>query len=59
MIREESEIAVVGGDHAPLRAVHEHAHAAQVGFEDPAYFSRVFRKQIGHSPQRYRERLEA
>ncbi len=33
--------------------------AAQVGFEDPAYFSRVFRKQIGHSPQRYRERLDA
>lgn len=33
--------------------------AAQVGFEDPAYFSRVFRKQIGHSPQHYRERLEA
>lgn len=33
--------------------------AVQVGFEDPAYFSRVFRKQIGHSPQRYRERLDA
>ncbi|MEP7187600.1 MAG: ATP-binding protein [Roseiflexaceae bacterium] len=33
--------------------------AAQVGFEDPAYFSRVFRKQIGHSPQRYRERLDS
>jgi signal transduction histidine kinase/AraC-like DNA-binding protein/ABC-type sugar transport system substrate-binding protein len=31
--------------------------AAQVGFDDPAYFSRVFRKQIGHSPQRYREQL--
>ena len=31
--------------------------AAQVGFEDPAYFSRVFRKQIGHSPQRYREHI--
>jgi len=31
--------------------------AAQVGFEDPAYFSRVFRKQIGHSPQRYREQI--
>jgi signal transduction histidine kinase/AraC-like DNA-binding protein len=29
--------------------------ATQVGFEDPAYFSRVFRKQVGHSPQRYRE----
>ena len=27
------EEAVVGGDHAPLRAVHEHSHAAEVGFE--------------------------
>ena len=27
------EPAVVGGDHAPLRAIHEHAHAAEVGFE--------------------------
>jgi len=33
------------------------AVAAQVGFEDPAYFSRVFRKQVGCSPQRYREQL--
>jgi signal transduction histidine kinase/AraC-like DNA-binding protein/ABC-type sugar transport system substrate-binding protein len=31
--------------------------SAQDGFEDPAYFSRVFRKQIGHSPQHYREHL--
>jgi signal transduction histidine kinase/AraC-like DNA-binding protein/ABC-type sugar transport system substrate-binding protein len=31
--------------------------AAQVGFEDPAYFSRVFRKQIGDSPQHYREHI--
>src|SRR5579859_5828543 len=28
--------------------------AAQVGFEDPAYFSRVFRKLVGQSPQAYR-----
>ncbi len=27
------EEAVVGGDHAPLRAVHEHTHAAEVGLE--------------------------
>ena len=27
------EEAVVGGDHAALRAVHEHPHAAEVGFE--------------------------
>ncbi len=33
------------------------AIAAQVGFEDPAYFSRVFRKQVGCSPQHYREQL--
>jgi transcriptional regulator GlxA family with amidase domain len=32
--------------------------ATRVGFEDPAYFSRVFRKQVGRSPQRYREHLE-
>lgn len=28
--------------------------AADVGFDDPAYFSRVFRKQMGVSPQEYR-----
>ncbi|HEU5013116.1 MAG TPA: ATP-binding protein [Roseiflexaceae bacterium] len=33
------------------------AVAAQVGFEDPAYFSRVFRKQVGCSPQHFREQL--
>ncbi len=30
------------------------AIAAQVGFEDPAYFSRVFHKQLGVSPGEYR-----
>lgn len=30
------------------------AIAAQVGFEDSAYFSRVFRKQLGVSPAEYR-----
>ncbi|MFN8472319.1 MAG: substrate-binding domain-containing protein [Anaerolineae bacterium] len=29
--------------------------AGQVGFDDPAYFSRVFRKHVGQSPQAYRE----
>jgi AraC family transcriptional regulator, arabinose operon regulatory protein len=29
--------------------------AAQVGFEDPLYFSRVFRKVTGKSPTAYRE----
>jgi AraC-like DNA-binding protein len=33
------------------------AIAAQVGFDDPAYFSRVFRKQVGCSPVSYREGL--
>ena len=28
--------------------------ALAVGFNDPAYFSRVFRKETGHSPQSYR-----
>ncbi|HEU4324603.1 MAG TPA: substrate-binding domain-containing protein [Roseiflexaceae bacterium] len=29
--------------------------AAQVGFDDPAYFSRMFRKHTGLSPQAYRQ----
>jgi signal transduction histidine kinase/AraC-like DNA-binding protein/ABC-type sugar transport system substrate-binding protein len=28
--------------------------AGQVGFDDPAYFSRVFHKHVGESPQMYR-----
>ena len=31
--------------------------AAQVGYTDPSYFIRVFRKVIGYTPQEYRERL--
>jgi signal transduction histidine kinase/AraC-like DNA-binding protein len=30
--------------------------AAQVGFNDPAYFSRAFHKQIGFSPRAYRKK---
>ncbi len=30
--------------------------ALQVGFEDPAYFSRVFRKQVGISPTLFRQK---
>lgn len=30
--------------------------AAQVGFDDPNYFSRVFRTVVGRSPRDYRER---
>jgi YesN/AraC family two-component response regulator len=29
--------------------------ADQVGFDDPAYFSRAFRKQVGFSPRAYRK----
>jgi signal transduction histidine kinase/AraC-like DNA-binding protein/ABC-type sugar transport system substrate-binding protein len=29
--------------------------AAEVGFDDPAYFSRVFHRQVGRSPSAYRE----
>lgn len=29
--------------------------AAQVGFDDPAYFSRMFRRRTGQSPQAYRQ----
>ncbi|WP_435169761.1 helix-turn-helix domain-containing protein [Falsirhodobacter sp. 1013] len=30
-----------------------------LGFEDPAYFSRAFRRQCGETPQAYRNRLRA
>ena len=29
--------------------------AVQVGFDDPAYFSRAFRKQVGSSPRAFRK----
>lgn len=29
--------------------------ALELGFEDPAYFSRFFRRQTGLSPQKWRE----
>jgi len=29
--------------------------ALAVGFNDPAYFTRVFRKETGQSPQAYRK----
>jgi YesN/AraC family two-component response regulator len=32
--------------------------AAQTGFDDSAYFSRVFRKNIGMSPQEYRQQAK-
>jgi AraC-like DNA-binding protein len=33
------------------------AVAAQVGFDDASYFGRVFRKQVGCSPQAFRDRM--
>ena len=33
--------------------------AGQVGFDDPAYFSRAFRKLVGRSPRDYRKRATA
>ena len=38
----------------PRRTVKEIAHA--VGFDDPYYFSRIFKKKIGLSPAHYRHR---
>ena len=32
--------------------------AYQVGFEDPNYFSRMFRKNFGVTPQAYRENAQ-
>jgi AraC family transcriptional activator of pobA len=29
--------------------------AVELGFEDPAYFSRFFKRRTGHSPQQYRQ----
>ena len=31
--------------------------ASSVGYEDPLYFSRVFRQMFGFSPKEYRNRL--
>ncbi|MCW5850763.1 MAG: helix-turn-helix domain-containing protein [Anaerolineae bacterium] len=39
--------------HSPDASITE--VAVQVGFSDPAYFSRVFRKYVGQSPQAYRQ----
>jgi len=39
--------------HHTARSIAEVAH--QVGFKDQAYFSRVFSKQVGQSPQAFRE----
>lgn len=33
--------------------------ARRTGYEDPYYFSRVFRRRAGHSPRAWRERLAA
>lgn len=33
------------------------AAAAKVGFNDPLYFSRVFRKNTGMSPSEYRKQI--
>ncbi len=34
------------------------AISSQVGFDDPAYFSRVFRRYVGQSPRMYRNTVE-
>lgn len=39
----------------PSLSIKEIAH--RVGLENPFYFSRLFRKHTGHSPQQYRQRL--
>lgn len=31
--------------------------AEQVGYDDPYYFSRIFRKRVGQSPRRYRDAI--
>jgi AraC family transcriptional regulator, arabinose operon regulatory protein len=53
--REEQRIQFAGHllrlSNTPIKQI-----AAQVGFEDPLYFSRVFRKYTGISPKLFRER---
>ncbi|MEN9359100.1 MAG: hypothetical protein RL095_635 [Verrucomicrobiota bacterium] len=33
--------------------------AASLGYDNPYYFSRLFRQVVGHSPRQYRERFQA
>jgi len=46
----EAKNMLVGGD----RSISEIAY--QLGFENPPYFSRLFKKEVGMSPREYKDR---
>jgi transcriptional regulator GlxA family with amidase domain len=48
---EEAKQALEAGD-APVEAI-----ANEVGYEDPGFFSRLFRRQVGLTPAQYRRRF--
>jgi signal transduction histidine kinase/AraC-like DNA-binding protein/DNA-binding response OmpR family regulator len=50
-IKQAKELLISTGD--TITSV-----ALQVGFNDPAYFSRVFRKQVGQSPSAFRKQTK-
>ena len=51
-VMSEAENLLVAGD----RSISEIAY--QLGFENPPYFSRLFRKEIGMSPKEYKNQLQ-
>jgi len=50
---EEAKQMLESGE-APVEEV-----AAEVGYEDPGFFSRLFRRKVGLSPSQYRRRFGA
>lgn len=53
-MRMDRAAALLADGQLTIRAVGQ-----QVGFEDPYYFSRMFKQYFGQSPNQYREALEA
>jgi len=51
MLRIESAKSLLISSHLSVSQISE-----QVGYPDPLYFSRVFKKSTGMSPKEYREK---